>query len=42
MVATFVTTYKKMKLHAVKGKKKEKKEKQKQKQKDLEYKQEEK
>jgi len=31
MVATFETTYKKMKLHEVKGKKREKKEKQKQK-----------
>ena len=42
MVATFKTTYKRMKLHEVKGKKREKKQKQKQKQKDLEYKQEEK
>ena len=42
MITTFVTTYKKTKLHEVKGKKREKKQKQKQKQKDPEYKQEEK
>jgi len=41
VIATFVTTYEKTKLHEVKGKKREKKEKQKGKQKDPEYKQEE-
>ena len=41
LIATFRTTYKKTKLHEVKGKKGEKKEKKtKQKQKDLEHKQE--
>jgi len=42
MVATFETTYKKTKLHEVKGKKREKREKEKGKQKDSDYKQEEK